>query len=465
MPRRVDRDPRLVCLLCVLLLLPAAACQSDTDDDDTAASTEYTVEIEVELSEDMPTVATARCTTDAPVVVSAVVEFGTDSAFDRQVTASAGDDDVYQALVLGMKPARDYQLRCALVADGETLLSDAETITTGPAPASLPEFELAVIDPELVNDGYIVTSILSSPPAAIVIDRDGDFVWWYQEDEGFPPPMARVRLTRDDTSMVFQMPSNGADTWSDPDDVLRIALDGSEAQIFEVVAEHHDFVDLPDGNIAHIMFDYRELEGYPDPIVGDQIVEVQPDGTETTVWSVWDHAEFDPEQVDTTIDTGWSHSNALDYDPEEDVYYIGIRNFNAIWKVDRATGDLLWSLGGKEPTYEPEDPFIHQHQFHVEDGMITVFDNGLEENLESRAIRYSLNDETGVAEVEWEYIANPPVFCYGLGDVHHFADGNTLVTWSTAGQIDEVTADGELVWQLNSSLGGAFGYAIFRESF
>ena len=43
-------------------------------------------------------------------------------------------------------------------------------------------------------------------------------------------------------------------------------------------------------------------------------------------------------------------------------------------------------------------------------------------------------------------------------------DGHTLVTFSTAGLVHEVTPDGEVVWELAMGLGGALGYMTWVES-
>ena len=63
----------------------------------------------------------------------------------------------------------------------------------------------------------------------------------------------------------------------------------------------------------------------------------------------------------------------------------------------------------------------------------------------------------------------PSVFTYQasgvssnvLGDVQRLSNGNTLVTFSTSGNIHEVDPSGKLVMTLKTS---SFGYSEFRES-
>jgi hypothetical protein len=45
-----------------------------------------------------------------------------------------------------------------------------------------------------------------------------------------------------------------------------------------------------------------------------------------------------------------------------------------------------------------------------------------------------------------------------LGEPTRYPNGDTFINWSTAGQMERVTADGETTWKLNSSAGGVFGF-------
>lgn len=157
------------------------------------------------------------------------------------------------------------------------------------------------------------------------------------------------------------------------------------------------------------------------------------------------------------------------YLPEDDTYAISVRNHDTIFEIDRATGDVLRAVGGVHNDYEldPADGewFDKEHQFQfVSDDELLVFANGVDVVTGSRVLGYRLDDETMTAENHWEYRAEFPLFCYTYGDVNRLESGNTLVTWSTAGQMEEVTDAGEIVWQLKAALGGGFGYTTRVDS-
>jgi len=143
-------------------------------------------------------------------------------------------------------------------------------------------------------------------------------------------------------------------------------------------------------------------------------------------------------------------------------------NLDTIYKIDRASGDVLWRLGGESSDFQLADPderfFRRQHQFDVLDGGIVIFDNGEVTDYESRAVEFGLDWASGDAEEVWSHVADPPLYVLNLGDAHRISDDSYLVTWGSAGQIDEVTFDGDVTWSLNSELGGAFGYTTWRES-
>jgi ABC-type transport system substrate-binding protein len=211
--------------------------------------------------------------------------------------------------------------------------------------------------------------------------------------------------------------------------------------------------------------EYREHEG--EQLRGDSIVEVAPDGTQTQVWSAWDC--WDPsETLGTDLEFGWTWVNALDYDDEREMYIVGSRNFSSIIGVDPASGTCPWAIGGTVATVEltgGSSPFLHQHQSEITaDDHLIVFDNDGSAGMVSRVIEYALDWDAGTAEQVWSYTADPTIYTFVLGDVARMPDGSTLVDWSGSGQLQRVSADGEVTWQLNTDLGYAFGFLSVEPS-
>jgi len=389
------------------------------------------------------------------------VRYGEDrEALDQEAPAWPADGGGHEAWLLGIPPGREVWLQPVVEGGGRTVEAEVVRAETGPAPTELPDGEVLADGPATVDPGFLVATIINSPPAAVILDREGNYVWWHllaSEDVA----STRAYLSHDRKAVVFR--HNVQD--GDPLGLVRVSLDGTRVTEWPVDNEHHDFVELPGGSFALLAQDVREVEG--EEIIGDKIVELAPDGTLTDLWSAWDHLDVDA-QTGADPQWGFAHANALDHDPLEDALYVSCRRLNTIFKVDRATGECLWQLGGKDSDFTLPDGtttfFERQHQFDAWDDGIVVFDNGSFEQMESTAVEYALDPATGEAELVRRYSSDPPLYVYALGDASMLPSGNTLVSYSIAGQTDIVTPDGDRPWRLKMSLGGALGYATWVDS-
>ena len=102
----------------------------------------------------------------------------------------------------------------------------------------------------------------------------------------------------------------------------------------------------------------------------------------------------------------------------------------------------------------------HGHQY-LADGTFLFFNNGPMAGGMSAALSFNLNETSWVAtKNSWEYRVSG-VNSAVLSDVQRLPNGNTLVTYSTSGQIHEVSPAGQLVQRLQTT---SFGYAEFRKT-
>jgi len=367
-----------------------------------------------------------------------------------------------------MKPERTYKYRVAEVRGGERLFSAVHELRTGRLARANVDVALKVADDAEERHRFVATSLYSGESVAVILDEDADVVWSHRPDLGWRNHfVSRVRPSRIGEWITYNVNGGQAQGLPEPDAtraVVRVSLDGSRVQVLQLPDTHHDFFELGDGTLALLKYDRREVDGHT--YIGDALVEVAPDGTERRVWTAWDHFELDPEQVVGPL-ASWSHANALYYDKEEQAYYVSLRNFDSIVKIDQATGEQLWVLGGEASDFAEADGskalFHHQHQFDLLEDGIVVFDNGRVETQDSRVVQYRLDPAVGLATKVWEQHATPPMFCAALGDVDRLDDGNTLITWSAAGQIEEVTPAGEVIWRIRAQLGAAFGFTLHRQ--
>ncbi len=440
----------------LLALMAAAVVSSGCEDiggtDDGAFS------IEPLVSEEIPTVITVEWSITVEGIDAARVEFGPDEEYGHSAPVDLTSGPPYETVLLGNKPSSDVHFRVVVEASGVETASDDRVDSTGAVPTDMPDLSVEALDE--VTDGFLVTSLFAVAPAAVIVDRDGDYVWWYEApSEDFQ--VSRATLTADRQHVVFWSVnlSGGPGVGNAVDqELIRVSLDGTDVDTRAEEDGHHDFTVMPDGGITHIEYDMRDGEE------GDRIVEIGPDGDERVVWSFWD--DYDSGGAGgpgTTL----AHFNAIDYYEDEDAFYVSILGKENLVKIDRPGGELVWAMGGDDSDFVLEDGdtdfFDRNHQFQRLDDSLLMFVNGDEHANCSEAREYAYSGDGGEAELIWTYRPDPCVFSFSLGDVSRLDDGHTLVTFSNQGQIDEVDADGELVWRLNASLGGAVGYTTFLE--
>ena len=118
-------------------------------------------------------------------------------------------------------------------------------------------------------------------------------------------------------------------------------------------------------------------------------------------------------------DFNYFHMNSVDVDENGDLIVSG-RHSNLILKIDRATSQVVWQLGGinSDFTFVSDSGFSGQHDARsIGNGQYTLFDNG---NLilpqKSRAITYQLDTNNWTATLVSAYDPAPSVFGSSMGN-------------------------------------------------
>ena len=424
---------------------------------------------EITISEEIPTVAVVDFEVDLPGAFATSVKYGATADCVETAKVHAQEDGSFRAYLLGSKPSSIVWYQVIVETNDAVYATDVKSAATGAVPTGLPSITTKTTNPESVVDGFLVASLITAERAAFVeaiFDADGDYLWFHEVAQPCVFTI-RARLSRDGASMLYLRQGEEYTQCSSEEPVnhiVRVSLDGREVEVLPAGHAHHDFFEHPDGTIALLVVDLQEVDG--ELIAGESIVEMTPDGHSETVWSLWD--TYDPSLEYDFSKCEWGHANAIKYDDVEDVYYVGLAQTSSIWKIDRATGETLWILGGEPETntftlaMEESAWFVRQHGFDVVESGIIVFDNASSER--SRAVEYQLDEDAMTALQVWEHTSQEHFYTYALGDVQRLESERTLVTWSTSGQVDISTLDHELVWKLNASIGTGIGYTTWSSS-
>jgi hypothetical protein len=388
------------------------------------------------------------------------VEYGPTQALGSKTPLEEEATLDHELPLLGLTADTQYYYRVVIWDGDEAGRSPLRNIRTGDLPVGLPALDRTGTG----HDQFTLVPILgrsTGVTAVTILNPEGDIVWYQTDDRDLD--FYRARLSRDGKSVLYNAASISGNP-AENSELVRVALDGSSQSSTPIPLLAHDFVELPDGTLAAMVVEYRDFEGRP--LRGDQIVEVSPSGEVTPVWNSWDC--FDPavNQGDDA-EQGWTFGNALDYDPTEDVYYLGMRNFSSIAKIPRGSRGCEWVFGLVASTFEfapGASRFLHQHQFQLRGNHLLVMDNDGSPGNESRVLEFELDFERKLATQVWSYVANPSVYTFVLGEPTRFDNGDTFINWSAAGQMERVTAAGEVSWQLNAGIGFVFGFNTLADS-
>lgn len=410
------------------------------------------------VSAEIATVVIVTWKTAVPT--TGYAEFGPTAKLGARTPIDVAASTDHTAILLGLTADTPVFYRAVSAEGGKAVAtSGVASIRTGPLPVGLP----ALTRTGNGYDGFVVVPILGATTAVVIINANGDIVWYHSDDRMLD--FYRARLSIDGKSLLY----NAAQISGEPSaasELVRVSLDGSQSTSIPIPFLAHDFVEHPDGTLGAIAFDDM-TDASGNRVRGNKVVEVAPDGSnQRTIWTSWNC--FDP--VATPGDDpqqGWTFSNALDYDPVEDVYYVGMRNFSSIAKVNRSTGACEWVLGLYGATFtiaSGSARFLHEHQFDVVGNHILVMDNDGAPGDVSRVLEYELDFQAMTATEVWSYTANPSVYTFVLGEPIRLPDGGTFVNWSTAGQMERLDASGTTVWKLNTDAGFAFAFQTLAAS-
>jgi len=203
---------------------------------------------------------------------------------------------------------------------------------------------------------------------------------------------------------------------------------------------------------GQVMFEWNAGDHVP---VTDTYRELVPDAAATD-----DERDEDGTE---TAPLDWFHVNSVAEDG--DALLVSARNTHAVYAVDRATGAVRWTLGGKSSDYAMGDgtTFAWQHDARrLADGTISLFDNQAAPPIgeQSRGLVLALDDAAGSATLVREVVHPDGVLAGSQGNTQVLPDGNIVVGWGSEGRVTEFDPDGDVVF--DAAWAPADSYRVYR---
>ncbi len=215
--------------------------------------------------------------------------------------------------------------------------------------------------------------------------------------------------------------------------------------------DHHDLTPLANGD--YLLLSYPLTTGVDlssrgitttTTIADCNVQEVAPDGS--LVWSWLASEHFDPvvESTDLLLTPVNDapvidpfHCNSVDVTPSGDVL-VSSRHLDAVFVISRATGKVLWKLGGVASNKDGAQlltlvgdaggPFLHQHDARMRaDGTLTLFDNHTTAAAPARGMELTLDLAAGTASTLWSFTG--PSTSFAMGSYQRTTEGSHLIGW------------------------------------
>jgi hypothetical protein len=196
-------------------------------------------------------------------------------------------------------------------------------------------------------------------------------------------------------------------------------------------------------------------------VTGTVVQHVGADGALRFQWSPFDHFQItDLEPAERTgASVNWTHGNALDVTADGNLI-VSFRSLGEITKIDGRTGAVIWRMGGRRNQFTfvgtGTPAFARQHNVReYVPGALVLLDN-LGDPAESRAEHYVVDEATRTARLVRSHGAVPAAVTQIGGSVQPLAGDRTLVSFGTAGRVEEYDASGRITWQIQGPAGYVF---------
>ena len=367
----------------------------------------------------------------------------------------AGDSAVVP--ILGLLPARAYTLTPVAYGIGGATLGESLNFTTDTLPSDLPRYTTTGTDP---SPGYVV---FAAGVFGLAIDNTGRVVWYRR----FPNKGPGLNFIAQPNGRFTARPQSDPAVlghWVEVDPLGSVTRElgcGRDLQ-----PRLHDFIAERDGSYWLLCDETRDMDLTGEggvahaSVTGTVVQHLSGSGELLFDWSPFDHfaiTDGNPDDRRGAL-VNWTHGNAFDFDTDGNLI-VSFRNLSEVTKIDVRTGNVLWRLGGRRNEFTfvdgPTPLFAGQHSARASaPGALMLLDN-VGDPTESRAEWYTIDESTRTARLVRSY-GTPGIITLIGGSMQSLPGGRTLVSFGTAGRVEEYDSEGRVVWQIDGNPGYVF---------
>lgn len=301
----------------------------------------------------------------------------------------------------------------------------------------------------------------AAPDGPMAVDRAGELVWMRTTAKGISATDLHVVQYGSTPALIWWEgllnSGIGLGDFILVDDAYRpagriSAGNGRQADLHELqLTSRGTAILFADARVAGPV--YGHPTPTPWPVMDCAVQEIDlATGRVVFEWRSSEHIGLDESYIDAPTEAGkiydYIHGNSIEEDTDGNLL-VSARNTSAIYKVDRATGDIIWRLGGKRSDFRiaREASFGWQHDVRRRfDGTLTMFDNGAAAAPgRSRGLRIGLDEQARTASLVASYDHPDRLLSTSQGNVQLFSDGGVFVGWGSKPFFSEYGPDGTLL--------------------
>ncbi len=249
----------------------------------------------------------------------------------------------------------------------------------------------------------------------------------------------------------------------------------------------HEFRRLPNGD--HLLLTYPiennvdlvglQAFGSSETVADCEVQEIDPSGNLVWSWLASEHIDPVLESIEPAISSvndasviDLFHCNSIEVDSSGNLL-LSSRHANALFYVDRATGTVLWKVGGSiyskdrathvQVVDDPESSFNLQHDARfLPNGDITLFDDHGATAGVARGVEYAIDHKANTATLAFQFLGTGQ--SQFEGSFRRYQDGDSVISWgyvpTDARILTEINARGEDV--LDVAFGGEVSYRAVK---
>jgi hypothetical protein len=356
-------------------------------------------------------------------------------------------------------------------------------------PADFPGITVSNYVPGAVAEGYVFLAVASVTPGIgtyqMILKNDGTPVWYQKlpNEEIYDFKVQPNGYLSYAPFIEEHSYTGGGDVYhelrNDAYDLKETVTGGNG-----YVAEGHDFQVLANGNILQFGYYLSEVDmsqiiagGHPAALISGGVVQ-ELDAQRNVVfqWRTWDYYKFADKVTSQSAVISAFHLNDINQDPDGNLI---LGTPTEIRKLNRQTGQVLWTLGGPDNEFTAlgagasTNHFGGHGTYRIANGNFLMYANGNRQGtVSSKVYEYTLDEVAKNATLVWSYTPDKIFPAWHRGNAQRLPNGNTFIGWGGASATKripactEVTPAGQKVFELyfNTNSPPVESYRAFRFS-